>query len=157
MQLYTNGSTDDLLPGSTRRIVGLFTPLDAALPSYEAIIVNSIRQSAQPGSIAGTVFQDTNVNGVQDGGEPGMAGQSVFLDLNGSGALQSGDPTTTTDVNGDYTFTGLTPRIYTVRPVLLGGVLVDAPADNTVQVTVTSGANVAGRTSRRCQPASPCP
>ncbi|HEV8061022.1 MAG TPA: DUF4214 domain-containing protein, partial [Gemmataceae bacterium] len=99
--------------------------------------------SAGTTTISGTVFQDININGVQDPGEPGLAGETVFLDLSGTGTLATGDPSTTTDANGNYAFTVASPGTYTVRMVLLGGMLEDTPASGGYQVTV-SGANVTG-------------
>jgi hypothetical protein len=82
---------------------------------------------------------------VQDPGEPGLAGQTVFLDLNGSGVLQAGDPTAITDANGSYQLGVPSPGTYTVRPVLLGGVLLSTPASGSYSVTVTSGVNLSGQ------------
>jgi uncharacterized repeat protein (TIGR01451 family) len=97
------------------------------------------------GVISGTVFHDYNTNGVQDPGEPGIAGQTLFLDLDGSGQLKPGDPTAITDANGNYQFTITSPGTYTVRQLLLGGVLLSAPASGSYQVTLTSGASVTGQ------------
>jgi len=101
--------------------------------------------SPPPGVISGTVFHDYNTDGVQDPGEPGIAGQTVFLDLDGSGQLKTGDPTAITDANGNYQFTGLSSGTYTIRQLLLGGVLLSAPASGSYQVTLTSGASVGGQ------------
>ena len=98
-----------------------------------------------PATISGTVFQDVNINGVQDPREPGLAGQTVFLDLSGSGTFETGDPTATTDSNGNYQFTISSAGTYTVRQVLLGGVLLDAPANGADQVTLSSGVDVTGQ------------
>jgi hypothetical protein len=95
-------------------------------------------------AISGTVFQDINTNGVQDPGEPGIDGQTLFLDLDGSGQLKAGDPTAVTDANGNFQFIS-SPGTYTIRSVLLGGVLLGLPAKGNYQVTVTSGANVTGQ------------
>jgi hypothetical protein len=94
------------------------------------------------GAISGTVFRDYNTNGVEDTGEPRMGGQTLFLDLYGSGVLQPGDPTAITDANGNYQFIGLGAGTYTVRQLLLGGVLPSAPTNDSYQVTVTSGGSV---------------
>ena len=65
--------------------------------------------AADLGSIAGTVFEDTNGNGVQDPGEPGIGGVIVLLEPeNGPNII------TTTDENGVYIFTGLPEDSYTV-------------------------------------------
>ncbi len=59
-------------------------------------------------SLSGTAFNDNNVNGTQESQEPGVAG--VTLTLSGSDDLgQSVNLTTTTDANGDYSFTNLRP------------------------------------------------
>ncbi|QBE66791.1 SdrD B-like domain-containing protein [Pseudoduganella lutea] len=57
--------------------------------------------NSQPGTIASTVWEDANGNGVQDSGETGIAGATVSLrDANGNTVA-----TTTTNAQGDYTFT----------------------------------------------------
>ncbi|MDJ0843839.1 MAG: SdrD B-like domain-containing protein [Crocosphaera sp.] len=63
------------------------------------------------------VFEDSNGNGIQDAGENGVAGVEVKLqNPDGSAVLdENGNPiTTTTDVNGEYAFTGLIPGEYKV-------------------------------------------
>ena len=60
------------------------------------------------GSIAGTVYTDTNTNSVLDNGEPGIGG--VTVTLNGPG----GTKTTTTASNGTYLFSNLVGGSYTV-------------------------------------------
>ncbi len=67
------------------------------------------------GAISGTVYADSNNNGTQDAGEPGISG--VVLALSGttaSGAnlctataLHPNPCNATTDVNGNYSFSGL--------------------------------------------------
>jgi hypothetical protein len=65
-------------------------------------------------STGGAVFEDTNGNGVKDSGEPGI--QNVTVTLSGvsvvSGTITP--KTVTTDSNGNYTFTGLTPGTYII-------------------------------------------
>ncbi|MBO0934906.1 SdrD B-like domain-containing protein, partial [Fibrella aquatilis] len=56
------------------------------------------------------VFEDKNANGIQDAGDVPIPGVLVSLYSNGSAV-----GTTTTDANGLYSFTGLTPGVsYTV-------------------------------------------
>jgi hypothetical protein len=63
----------------------------------------------EPASLGDRVWQDSNGNGIQDPGEPGIPGVVVTLNTP-TGPIQ-----TTTDANGLYTFTGLTPNVvYTV-------------------------------------------
>ena len=63
------------------------------------------------GNIGGSVWNDVNKNGRQDAGEPGLPGVSVDL-LDASGNIIA---TTTTDQNGNYTFPGLPPGMYSVK------------------------------------------
>jgi uncharacterized repeat protein (TIGR01451 family) len=56
-------------------------------------------------SIYGTVFEDTNCNGDRDGGEPGISGVTVTLD---------DSRTTTTDIQGTYSFSTTTSGTHTV-------------------------------------------
>jgi hypothetical protein len=95
--------------------------------------------------MSGTVFQDINVNGAQNTGEPGIAGVTVYLDLNGTGTFEAGDPTAVTDSNGNYQLLGPFAGNYSLRELLYGGVLLDAPASGGYQVTVTQGGNITGR------------
>ena len=64
------------------------------------------------GSIGDLVFRDDNSNGIQDAGEPGIAGITVSL-YKGTVFQTS----VTTDVNGIYTFGGLTSGAYQVEVV----------------------------------------
>ena len=62
-------------------------------------------------TVSGTVFADTNDNGIQDGVETGIAGVTVVL-VDGSGTQL---PNATTDVDGNYTFTGVAPGTILVQ------------------------------------------
>jgi hypothetical protein len=128
-----------------------FTGNTVGTASTLTTTVNGVTLTAQPTvqvtaeGISGAVFDDYNTNGVQEPGEPGLAGQTVFLDLNGSGVLQAGDPTAITDANGNFQLGVPSPGTYTLRQVLLGGVLLSAPAGGSDLVTITSGANLTGQ------------
>ena len=78
----------------------------------------------QPGSIAGTVYVDTNDNGIINTGELGIPGVAIQL----TGTDLYGRPVSTsftTDLNGGYSFTGLLAGNYTVtetnQPFYLDG------------------------------------
>ncbi len=102
-------------------------------------------------SIGNFVWEDKNYNGVQDSGEAGIAGVTVKL-LSSAGAVVT---TTTTDANGAYLFSNLTPANYKVQVVTPSGYLVtrkDQGADDTkdsdidstgttVVTTLTAGEN----------------
>jgi hypothetical protein len=89
-------------------------------------------------SISGVVFFDSNASGVLDPDETGVGGQTVYLDLNNNGVLDFGEPSAVT-VNGVFSFAGLTPGTFTVREVLLGGVIQTAPASGSFTVTLAVG------------------
>jgi CSLREA domain-containing protein len=63
-------------------------------------------------SISGTVFNDLNGNGTQDAGEPGLSGVTIEL-LNGY--YESTGISTTTDANGNYSFTSVGAGYYIVQ------------------------------------------
>lgn len=79
------------------------------------------------GSISGINWNDANGNGLQDGGELGLANWTIYLDQNENGQFDTGEISTTTDANGNYTFTGLAPDTYTVAKVLQPGWLQTSP------------------------------
>ncbi len=64
-----------------------------------------------PGSIRGQVVVSTDPNCDPDDGEPPIAGVTIDL-LNADGIVIA---TTKTDANGEYSFTGLRPGVYSVR------------------------------------------
>jgi len=107
-----------VLPAETRQTTA---PLAAVTLSIGEAATEPAIGVQTLASISGTVFNDLNGNGVQDAGEPVLAGRLVYVDLNGSGEYESGDPSATTDANGSYTITDLTPGTYTVREVLPAG------------------------------------
>lgn len=110
------------------------------------------------GSIGNLVWHDQNGDGDVDAGEPGLSGVTVelWLDVNGNGSLDLGIDNrlrqVVTDLNGEYSFTGLPAGDYLVdvtddRGVLAGFTLTDGAddVDNNSQVdpyavTLTSGA-----------------
>src|SRR5205807_2166954 len=72
----------------------------------------------QLAALGDRVWVDSNANGIQDAGELGKSG--VTVQLWACGGL-SAMATTTTDANGIYSFTNLTPGSYFVKFVLPGG------------------------------------
>jgi uncharacterized surface anchored protein len=86
----------------------------------------------QPATINGEVWSDTNANGTMDAGEAGLSGVTVNL-VSGTTTLSS----TSTDANGNYSFTGLTPGGYSVQFVAPSGDLFSTPSSDAV--TLTSG------------------
>jgi hypothetical protein len=72
------------------------------------------------GSIRGQVVDSVNHNG--------LAGWTVYLDQNRNGVRDPGEPFTITAANGNYTFTGLVPGLYTVAEEVQPGWVQSLPA-----------------------------
>jgi len=81
----------------------------------------TIDVSSAVGEIQGNEFNDLNGNGTRDSNEPGLLGWVVYLDQNANGQLDPGERFTTTNSNGNYTFTGLQPGTYFVRTEMKPG------------------------------------
>ncbi len=69
--------------------------------------------------IDGTVYNDEDTSFLQNGAEPGIANVTLEL-LDNMGNVIA---TTTSDLNGDYSFTGLLPAVYSVRVTDINGAL----------------------------------
>jgi LPXTG-site transpeptidase (sortase) family protein len=96
----------------------------------------------QLASIGDFVWNDTNANGIQDAGEAGIPDVTVEL-FNDTGVSQG---TTTTDSNGIYNFTGLTPGDYYVKFTPPSGYLI-SPQDQGGNDAVDSDMNaITGQT-----------
>ena len=98
----------------------------------------SFGSTVAPGTIRGTSFTDSDVDGVFDAGEVGNAGRTVYLDANLNGQLDNSEIQTTTDANGEFSFTELASETdYVVREVVPEGLAVTVPqtlADATVRL-----------------------
>src|SRR5581483_4813853 len=85
--------------------------------------VNSGQQSSedvgftQTDLLMGQVFHDKNGNGSKEADEPGLAGWTVYLDTDNDGLLEAGEVSTTTDADGKFRFTGLSPGAYHLEAV----------------------------------------
>ncbi len=98
------------------------------------------------GTLSGTLWEDRDGDNVQDAGEPILANVTVKL----VGSDSSVVATTTTDANGDYSFSGLGPDSYTVEidsSTLPAGLAPSYDADGTATpneatVAVAPGAGV---------------
>ncbi|MEZ5327484.1 MAG: SdrD B-like domain-containing protein [Verrucomicrobiales bacterium] len=86
-----------------------------------------------PGSISGTVWNDTGDDNVIGAGDTGLTGVTVELwaDTDGNGTPDSLVASTTTDADGNYSFTGVAPGDY---------VVVETDPAGATSVTDTEGA-----------------
>jgi uncharacterized delta-60 repeat protein len=94
------------------------------------------------GTIAGSVFSDTNGNGYKDTSEVGMPGVVFYLDLDGDGTLDPGEPTATSSSTGAFSFPLVGPGTYRVRELIPSGYTLTAPTTGTSTVAVTAGSTV---------------
>jgi hypothetical protein len=66
----------------------------------------------QLGQVAGVAFADSARDGRRQPGAPGVPDITVFLDVDGNGKYDPGvDPVTTTNADGLYAFSGLSPQL----------------------------------------------
>ncbi len=64
--------------------------------------------------IRGSKWNDRDSDGEWDDGEPSLRGWTIYLDENRNSRLDTGEIRTTTNQDGNYVFTNLTPGDYTV-------------------------------------------
>jgi hypothetical protein len=107
--------------------------------------VNYNYGSLEPSSISGMVYLDVNNVGMIQPGSPGIPGVTIILtgtDTDGRAVML----TTTTDANGDYSFTRLYPGSYDVTEVQPAGYLPAATSAGSFggseSVNLVSGVNV---------------
>ncbi len=79
---------------------------------------NDFGNVADPATISGVKWNDLNGDGSQDAGEPGLSNVIIFLDADDDGVLDGGEAFTTTDANGNYSFTIVEPANYVVAEVV---------------------------------------
>jgi hypothetical protein len=90
-----------------------------------------------PNAIGGVKYEDLNANGRRDPGEPPLPGVTIRLAPAAGGAGQ----TATTDVNGNFLFTGVAPGNYVLTETVPAGFTQTEPASATgaINVTLASG------------------
>jgi protocatechuate 3,4-dioxygenase beta subunit len=127
------------------------TPLTSGphvLASSQVLQLGYVFGNYKPAEVHGTKFIDLNGNGVQDFGEgcpaapdannPGCEGITVTL-TGTDGKGQAVSLTTTTDANGDYSFTGITPGQYTIALFEPTGFVCSSPSPCEYQLDLQSG------------------
>ena len=101
----------------------------------------AVTVSATTGSISGEVFDDANGDGKIDDGEFGVGLWTVELYLNSTSDLLK---TVTTNVSGDWSFTGLAAGPYIVKVVPETGIASTKPTGGMLTITLTAGENSTG-------------
>jgi uncharacterized repeat protein (TIGR01451 family) len=90
--------------------------------------------------ISGRVFEDSDADGdFPEAGEPGLSPRTVYLDTTPNGSFDSGEPTAVTGAGGSFTFAGLAPGAYTVRPVVPAAWSCSYPASCSAQLVLEAG------------------
>ena len=112
-----NGTDFDFSPQDATANDGIDSDINPATGSSDPIVFDPTNGdvdidgglTAPTGTITGFVFQDGDADGIQDAGEGGISGVTVLLYVSGGSVpIQS----VTTDVNGNYTLTGVTAGDY---------------------------------------------
>ncbi len=107
-----NQGNDDTVDGDADASTGGKTAVIHLRDGEDNLTIDAgIHQAPGLASLGNFVWFDLNRDGVQDVGEPGVPGVSVTLYSSAGVKLA----TTTTDANGLYQFTGLTPGAYYVE------------------------------------------
>jgi hypothetical protein len=101
-------------------------------------------RAATAGSIAGTVFSDSNRDGSREANESALAGWVVYADLDGDGARGRSEPATQTNAAGRYVIDGLAAGTYRVREEAASGWDCVAPKPCLHTARLTSGAKRSG-------------
>ena len=95
------------------------------------------------GQVNGTKFEDLNANGIRDENESVLSGWNITI--TGTDTLTGSiiNLTKTTDINGSYQFTNLTPGTYIISENLKPGFIQTAPSTiiYTINIT-TSGTSI---------------
>jgi Domain of unknown function (DUF4347)/SdrD B-like domain/Bacterial Ig-like domain len=139
-----NVSFTGLAPGSYE--VGVVPPAgDVVSQATNTFTPNTLSAGQTANAIEGVyapatfdvhVYDDVNADGVQDTGDTNLSGVTVNL-LNGSGA-PTGE-SSTTDANGNASFTGLAPGSYEVAVVTPSGDVVSQASNTQTPNTLSSG------------------
>ncbi|HEX4793997.1 MAG TPA: SdrD B-like domain-containing protein [Humisphaera sp.] len=106
--------------------------------------IGAVEVPPPAGSIAGTVFSDTNGNGHLDTGEHGLANVKVYLDTNKNGAPDASEAFVLTDASGNFKFNNLAPNTYRVREVLPAGNALVAPILGYYDIPLAAGGTSVG-------------
>jgi len=116
--------------------------LDLAVANYnssDVYVFVGMSEARIATRISGKVYRDQNKNGVRQDAELVLPGWTVFIDVNGNGKLDSGDPSTTTDLNGEYVFSGLLPGEHRVRVLIETGYEATVPEGGVALCSVALG------------------
>lgn len=139
-------ANDGYVPDAGEAIGIILDPVDRNGVHHQPLIIET-----RAAKLGDRVWHDRNANGIQDSGEEGIAGVAVQLvrDLNDDGDFDDANEVlanTATDINGTYSFKGLTPGLdYQVVFATPNGYDMASPRQS--DGNPASGANSDGMTS----------
>lgn len=90
---------------------------------------------------AGWMFFDDDKDGVEDASESRQPGKIVYIDANNNAKRDSGERQVTTNAQGEWSFTNLSPGTYIIRREVPTGYYVSTPV---IQVTLAADQVAAG-------------
>nr|ARK11340.1 hypothetical protein A6C57_14000 [Fibrella sp. ES10-3-2-2] len=141
MSTLANVGSDDALDSDADKLTGLTGVYSLTADEFNPTVDAGF---FKPASLGDYVFNDTNRDGIQNTGDTAIPGVVVTLYQNGSAIA-----TTTTDVNGLYSFTGLTPgssNSYAVGFTAPAGLSATAPLSGTDASLDSDADPITGRT-----------
>lgn len=138
-QTVTINAVDDAVTEGTHTATINHT-VSSSDSNYEGITLANVNVGIidNDAEIRGTIWNDLDGDRTKADNEPRLAGWTVYLDTNNNSQLDSGETSTTTDENGDYSFTNLRPGTYTVAQVVQNGWQQTSPVIN----ITTTAANI---------------
>jgi len=95
--------------------------------------------------VHGMKWEDLNANGKKDPNDHGLGSWEIKLEGTEAGTGKEISITTTTDINGNYSFTNLTPGTYNISEKLKNGWIQTAPTTGTYTVKIKNGSIIKGQ------------
>ena len=130
----TYALTEDLPAGYRQTVPGGDGNLLVSLAPGQSVTDALFGNQLATGAITGTKFDDANGNGARDPGEGGLAGVTIQL----TGPF--GPSSTTTDADGNFSFTGLAPASYVLSEIVPEGYHQTFPAPpGTMTIALSAG------------------
>jgi hypothetical protein len=123
--LSFNPTTQSFLGTPTKENIGSInikvTATDKTGATVSDVFTLAVNITDNDAEIRGLQWNDVNGNGVKDTTETGLKDWKIYLDTNTNGQLDAGELSTTTDADGNYSFTNLRPGTYTVAEEIQPG------------------------------------
>jgi hypothetical protein len=132
----------EVLPPGTQQTFPSSSGHHVTVSSGQTVSGVDFGNQVQGGAVSGFVWNDLNRNGDFESSEFRISMVTVFVDLDNDGALDQGEPQATTDSQGMYTITGVTPGSRIVREVVPSDFIQTFPASGFHSVNVAAGQTV---------------